>query len=145
MKTWTVIGVAVGLIATGALAHQGVQNPAVKAWMNAMEAIGQNTKVLGTMAKGETAFEADVARAAAAAIAEKSVLTPELFAVQEDDPKSEALPAIWENFADFTAKAEELTTVAETASGAISTPEDLQSALAAIGATCKSCHQLYRE
>ncbi|NND21494.1 MAG: hypothetical protein HKO14_05350, partial [Silicimonas sp.] len=44
------------LVASAALAHQGVKNPAVKARMDVMSAIGDNTKLLGRMAKGEVAF-----------------------------------------------------------------------------------------
>ena len=44
-----------------ALAHQGVQNPAVLARMTVMSAIAEDTKILGSMAKGDTAFAAEPA------------------------------------------------------------------------------------
>ena len=130
--------------AGAALAHQGVQNPAVMERMHAMKTIGENTKVLGQMAKGVVAFDAARARAAAAEIAVQAGRTPGLFDAPETDPKSEALPAIWENFPDFTTKSEALRAAAEMARS-IETPQDLTAALGAIGATCKACHSEYRE
>jgi len=130
---------------TMAWAHQGVQNPAVKARMDGMSAIAENLKVIGTMAKGEIAFDANAAREAAAAMAEHAAATPDLFEANETDPKSEALPAIWDKFDDFTAKALELESIAKGLSASISSPADLRSALGALGENCKSCHEKYRE
>ena len=132
-------------LATAALALQGVKNPAVKARMDAMGVIGDNTQVLGHMAKGATPFDAARARAAAAAIAHHAATTPALFEAREDDPKSEAMPAIWDNFNDFAIKAMALQTAAESAAHGVATPQDLRAALGEIGAACKSCHQTYRE
>ncbi len=132
------------ITASAALAHQGVQNSAVIARMEAMKTIGDNTKILGTMAKGELAFDAAKARAAAAEIAVQAGRTPGLFEAPETDPKSEALPVIWENYADFTAKSDALVAAAKMAQG-IRTPQDLTTALGAIGAACKACHSDYRE
>lgn len=145
MKYRSTIFLASLALATAAIAHQGVKNPAVKARMDAMGVIGANTKVLGKMVKGAARFDAAKARAAAAAIAEHAATAPALFEDPEDDPKSEAMPAIWDNFADFTNKATALQTAAENAADRIATPQDLRTALGEIGATCKSCHAIYRE
>lgn len=143
MQARTIL-IALILSAGAALAHQGVQNPAVKARMDAMSAIADNTRILGEMAKGARPFDATDARAAAAAIADHAGQTPDLFAAPEQDPKSEALPAIWTDFDDFTALSAALQVAAEKATG-ITTPEDLRPALAAIGGACKACHERYRE
>ena len=146
MSVKTLAPLTLGLfLATAALAHDGVKNPAVKARMEAMGLIGANTKILGQMAKGEIAFDADKARAAAATIAEQAERAPALFEANETDPKSEALPAIWENFADFTAKAGALQMATTTAAQAIAGPADLGPQLGQIGGTCKACHSKYRE
>ena len=78
------------IAATGALAHQGVKNPAVKARMDSMSAIGKSMKVLGGMAKGESSFDAMAVQAAVASIAEQAARTPALFEANETDPKSES-------------------------------------------------------
>lgn len=131
--------------ASAALAHSGVSNPAVKARMHAMMQIADNTKILGAMAKGEAPFDADEARAAAAAIAAHAASVPALFMAEEHDPKSEALPAIWQEFDTFGQKSEALTLAAAEAAAAIETEADLKPALARIGGTCKSCHQDFRK
>lgn len=113
--------------------------------MDGMSAIAENLKVIGTMAKGEIAFDANAAREAASAMAEHAAATPELFEANETDPKSEALPAIWAKFDDFTAKALELESIAKGLSASISSPADLRPALGALGENCKSCHENYRE
>ena len=132
-------------LAGAAMAHEGVKNPAVKARMQAMGHIGASTKVLGQMAKKATAFDAATARAEAAKIATEATRIEALFQAEEGDPKSEALPIIWQQFGDFTQMAEELHNVADTASGRIETLEDLQSEMRAIGKTCGTCHEVYRQ
>ncbi|MCE8513684.1 cytochrome c [Ruegeria pomeroyi] len=131
--------------ASAALAHSGVSNPAVKARMHAMMQIADNTKILGAMAKGDAPFDADQARAAAAAIAAHAASVPTLFMAEEHDPKSEALPAIWQDFDTFGQRSEALTLAAAEAAGTIETEADLKPALARIGGTCKSCHQDFRK
>ena len=145
MKGWTVTcGIALGVWALGALAHQGVQNPAVMARMNAMSAIADATKTLGDMAKGSVSFDAPRAQAAAQALAEKAADVPGLFEAREDDPKSEALPVIWETFEDFRQKTEEM----EAAALALTNVADLgglRAGMGALGQSCKGCHQGYRK
>ena len=131
--------------AGAALAHSGVKNHAVMMRMMAMSTIGDSTKVLGQMAKGERPFDAAEARAAAAQIAHHAAMIPAHFEAQEDDPKSEAKPVIWERFDDFTTLAGDLETVALEAAQTLETEADLRPALGRIGAACKACHEVYRE
>ena len=137
-------GVAV-FTASAALAHDGVQNPAVMARMHGMAEIAAQMKRLGDMVKGTVPFDATVAREASAGIADHAAQVPGLFRAEETDPKSEALPAIWDDFADFSARSDQLAEIASGFSTAITQPADLGPALAALGATCRSCHQIYRK
>ncbi|MEM9426633.1 MAG: cytochrome c [Pseudomonadota bacterium] len=127
------------------MAHEGVENPAVMERMHGMKQIAAHLKVIGDMAKGEAAFEAEAARNAASGIAKHAAAAPALFEAREDDPKSEAKPAIWENFEDFTRLSLELEVIATDLSATISTPEDLRPALQQLGQNCKACHTDYRE
>lgn len=132
------------LLATVALAHGGVKDPVVMARMDAMVEIGQNMKLLGQMTKKEITFDAMAARTAARHIA---VEASEIVARFEDpatDPKSEALPTIWEDFSDFSAKAGELQHIAESQAGTIMTYDDLKTATSALLGTCKACHLRYK-
>lgn len=129
-------------IATAAVAHNAVKNPQVKARMDAMVQISQNLKIIGGMAQGKTQFDSTVAQGALDALTQQAGLVTGLFKAEETDPKSEALPAIWTNWSDFTAKADALGIAADKMD--VSTVESLGQGLAAIGGTCKSCHSDYR-
>jgi len=61
-----------------------------------------------------------------------------------DDPKSAADPKIWENKADFDKRLTEMSTLAAAASKTTST-DTFKPAFSALGATCKSCHDIYRK
>ena len=134
----------VALIAVPSYAHEGVKNPAVAARMHTMSEIGAATKVLGDMAKGASAFDAASANAATLKISTEASKIADLFHAQEDDPKSEALPEIWTDFPDFTAKAAALKSAAEGV-GTLVSLDDVKAALPKIGATCSACHKPYRE
>ena len=139
--------IVLSIIATGsaALAHGGVKNRDVLARMEVMSAIGQQMKVIGSMAKGEADFDADAVNAALIEIAAQSAQVPAMFETPATDPKSEALPVIWEQWDRFTEDAREAETVAERLTGSVSDPSDLGPVLGQLGATCKACHATYRE
>ena len=61
----------------------------------------------------------------------------------DKDPKTEADPKIWENKADFDKRLTEMATLATTA-GKSADAAAFKPAYAAVGATCKSCHDVYR-
>ena len=60
------------------------------------------------------------------------------------DPKSAADPKIWDNKADFDKRLTEMATLAA-AAGKTTTAETFKPAFGALGATCKSCHDIYRK
>lgn len=140
----TAVLLAAVALAGPVLAHGDVKNPVVKMRHAAMKTISDNTKVLGEMAKGALPFDAAKAQEAAVAIAAQAVMTPALFEDPSNtDPKSEALPAIWDDFADFTAKSDALVVAAEGVD--TSTLDGVRAGLGQIGGACKACHSKYRE
>ena len=78
-KTLLVISM---LVASTALAHEGVKNPAVKARMDSMSAIAENMKSLSLMLKGDEAFDLDNAQLSLSKIADHAAQTPALFEAQ---------------------------------------------------------------
>jgi cytochrome c556 len=60
------------------------------------------------------------------------------------DPKSAADPKIWENKADFDKRLTEMGALAA-AAGKTTSAETFKPAFGALGATCKSCHDIYRK
>ncbi|MEC8196907.1 MAG: cytochrome c, partial [Pseudomonadota bacterium] len=59
------------------------------------------------------------------------------------DAKTEALPAIWDNWADFSAKSDDLTVAAKALD--FKDRAALASTLGGVGLACKACHKDYRE
>lgn len=135
---------ALGLICAAGLVHakEGVQNPAVKARMDAMATIAANTKALGQMAGGAAPFDAAKAAEYAAALSATAATAADLFVAPETDPVSDARPEIWTNWADFSAKADALAAAAQALDTA--SVETLAAGMPAVAGSCKSCHSQYR-
>lgn len=129
----------------GGLAHQGVKNPAVKARMDAMSAIKAEMKIIDDMAKRVTSLDLQAAKSATTRIEQLAGRTSDLFRKREDDPVSEALPAIWQNFDDFEQKSLNMEEAARTATDTIGDLASLRTSLVKIGQTCKACHSDYRK
>jgi len=107
-----------------------------------MEGIGKNAKIIGGALK---TGKLDPVAGAAAEIQASAGKTLALFPKGSTDPKSRALPKIWEDWAkfetinkEFEAKAGEL--VAAAKSGG-----DVGAAADAMFGACKSCHDDFRK
>lgn len=135
--------IALTAVATAAIAHTGVTNPAVMARMEAMSSIADEVKALSGMARGSVEFDAGEVATRMDAIAAVGTEVKVLFEAPEDDPNTEAAPSIWENYAAFTAHADDMVAAAEAGAGA-GDPAALQQALSELGETCKSCHGDFR-
>lgn len=130
--------------AVTASAHTGVQNDDVLERMEGMSAIAKEMKTIGEMAKNEAPFDSDAVESALSTIGAEAERIPDLFTPRAMDPKSEATPTIWEDFDDFTTRADILGAVTETLSGHVSTASDLAPLMREIGQTCRACHSQYR-
>ncbi|QOL82807.1 c-type cytochrome [Pseudooceanicola spongiae] len=139
--------IALGFIAAGtaALAHGGVKDPDVMNRMIGMSELAKQMKVVGSMAKGETAFDSAAANAALAKMSEEASYIPSLFETEAIDPKSEALPIIWDQFETFAARANDLEQVTGSLAGQVLTVGDLGPAMQQIGKACSACHTTFRK
>ena len=141
MKKLAIITVAISM--SGATIHaHSVENPSVQKRMDVMKEIKGAMGVLGGMAKGAIAFDATAAGAAQNTLIEQSGMVAATFEANETDPKSEALPAIWENWDTFVEMAEDLTFAAEGLDA--SSLDGVRSGLGNIGASCGACHKKFR-
>lgn len=125
------------------LAGPGAQAQDASERVAAMEAIARHTDVLGNMVTGKTGFDAARAREAADAIAAQADRLPSLYAQPISDAESEASPAIWENWSDFTAIAADMGAAADSLE--TGSAQELRAGLGALGATCRGCHTRYRK
>ncbi|SMH47583.1 cytochrome c [Maritimibacter sp. HL-12] len=127
--------------ATFALAES--QDPDVQNRQAAMKTVGANTKTLGEMVQGKTAFDAAAAQLAFATIAGKAGEVPVLFEAEVTDPESDAADEIWMMWDEFVAKAGALKTAAEAGSG-VDSPEALGAAFGNLNEACKACHTQFK-
>ena len=133
-----------GILTFGSLAHTDTTDPLVKARMEAMKELAANMKHLAKVSRGSLPFETEAIVGIFTSIQRNASNTPDLFSVYAMDPTSEAGTEIWENFEDFTKKAQSLESIAQELVLSVNTKDQLQSAMMALGSSCKSCHSKYR-
>jgi cytochrome c556 len=112
--------------------------------MENMTAIADEMEILVNMARGRTAYDETLAETARDRLHGHAGEVVALFEAPETDPRMEALPIIWEDFADFSSKAADLERAALGLSGRLASREDVVAAVRALGATCTACHDAYR-
>jgi cytochrome c556 len=105
-----------------------------------MKGNGAATGTLAKMAKGELPFDAAAAEAAKQALITGAQAIPVVF--KDAYTEGEVLPAIWENFEDYTAKAKAFEEAA--AALDVTSADTIGAGLGAVGGACGACHQMYR-
>ena len=132
-------------ISSVAFAHSGVKDKNVKERMMVMKEMANTTKIIGQMLKKKTPFDANEAKLALERLSSLSLETPKVFKINASDPKSEARPAIWDEFDEFTRLSKDLAETSLVLAGSINSVEDLGPALKGVSTGCKACHRQYRE
>ena len=132
-------------ISSVAFAHSGVKDKNVKERMMVMKEMANTTKIIGQMLKKKTPFDANEAKLALERLSSLSLETPKAFKINASDPKSEARPAIWDEFDEFTRLSKDLAETSLLLAGSIDSIDDLRPALKGVSSGCKACHSHYRE
>ncbi|GHA49008.1 cytochrome c' [Amylibacter ulvae] len=133
---------AVFALGASAFAH-GNATGAVLERMEGMKSIQAAMKVLGKQANSNDTFDRDLVSAAANDIAVHAHNIPALFAEKDMSMPTEAKAEIWDDMDAFNTLAHDLESAAM-AAATVQNGDDLKSAMAAIGASCKACHSQYR-
>lgn len=111
----------------------------------AMKKNGAAMGALAAIAKGEKDYDAEVVKTALTNIKEGITVFPTYFPPGSEKASEEASPKIWENKADFEAKAAKL---AEDVDALLAQmPADkaaVGAAMQTLGKNCGGCHELYR-
>src|ERR1700733_14094323 len=141
----TVLAIVVGLGVTAAIA----QEDPIKARKALMKTNGQQAKVIGDMAKGDTPFDLVAAQKAFASFQDAASKMPSLYpdSSKGGDPSDDfnAGPKVWEDMADFKARLVKFGEDAKEAAASVKDLDTLKAATANIGKNdCGSCHQIYR-
>ena|SRR5207302_437369 len=138
---WTAAGAVAALGLAGAAISAG--NP-MEERQATMKAVGQSMKEAAGL-NSPTTFDAGKAKTTMDSVAAAAKKLKGLYpAGSGADPKSAADPKIWENKADFEKRLAEMGAAA-TAAGKATSADTFKPAFAALGATCKSCHDIYRK
>jgi cytochrome c556 len=138
------IVLAVGAIALGATAVIAQQDP-IAARKALMKANGEQAQIGTKMSRGEEPFTVDKAKKVFATyqeVAKAHVLFPDNSKTGGD---TAALPAIWENKADFEAKLTKLATEAKAAEAAVKDLDSFKAQFTEVQKNCGGCHQTYRQ
>lgn len=110
------------------------------------ESFGKAVKQPGAAFRGDEAFDLAKVQAALKLIEEKSLLLPALF---PDDSKTggktEALPKIWENKADFDSRLKKLHDAAKAAQASITDEASFKAQWKDLVGNCGGCHKEYRK
>ncbi|NGP52043.1 cytochrome c [Thioalkalivibrio sp. XN8] len=137
------------LAAAPALALDAEQaEKATETRQSVLEVVGWNMGPLGAMARGLVPYDAEIVARNAQRIAWMSSMIPDAFRAdtRPHDVATEALPAIWENYARFEelaantqASAERLAEVAASGDEAAT-----KQAIGALVDDCRACHNDFR-
>src|SRR5437763_3179670 len=100
---------AVAVVALGATALVAQTDP-IKARKDLMEANGKQAKAGNEMIQGKQPFNLDAAKKVFATFEEAGEKAPALFPDTSKTGETAALPAVWENKADFDARLAKLST-----------------------------------
>ena len=136
---FTAGALAVGITAALAQAH------VIEQRQNLMKQNNAATRTMAGMLRGQVPFDLGQVQAALQTYARVGQQVPTLF---PEDSKTghdtRALPAIWQNKADFTAHATKLAQDAQAASAAIKDEASFKAVMPKVLENCNACHDMYR-
>jgi cytochrome c556 len=96
------------------------------------------------MARGRVPFDAAKVDAAFAQFADTAAKLPGLFPDNSKTGDTKASPKVWQNKADFDAKAAEFAKVVAESRPKVKTLDGVKATLSAVGKACDNCHDTYR-
>lgn len=134
-----VAAIAIGVTAVGA------QSDPIAARKELMKGIGAQTKTGGGMAKGEVPYDQTKAQAIFASYIDVAAKAPGLFPpTSKSGGETAALPAIWENKADFEARFAKFSADAKQAQTSVKDLDSFKTTFSGITKNCGGCHEMYR-
>ncbi|HKF10415.1 MAG TPA: cytochrome c [Xanthobacteraceae bacterium] len=121
------------------------QNDPIAARKALMKTNGIQERIVIDMAQAKRPFDLEEAKKALATFAEAGEKAPALFPDESKDGDTAALPAVWENKADFTARFAKLASVSKVAAEAIKDLDSFKVQLTEVRQNCIGCHRTYRK
>lgn len=113
-----------------------------------LQLVRSNVGALGGMAKGQIPMNAEVLEKNAMRIEQLSLMMDDYFSVdtRKFPVETDALPGVWEDYADFQSKIVALTTASNELKMAAQQGDEAayKAKIGAIFKTCKGCHDAYK-
>jgi cytochrome c556 len=135
---------AAAVFAIGATSVLAQQDP-IADRKKAMKGMGAQTGLGGKMVKGEAPFDLAKAQNIFVVIEKTAAVAPTLFPpTSKTGGETAALPAIWENKADFEAKFVKLGADAKAVAGSVKDLDSFKVAFSTVTKNCGGCHKDYR-
>lgn len=134
-----------GLLAIGVTAAIA-QSDVVEQRQNLMKQMGAQTRPIGGMLRGQEPFDLAKVQAGLKVFSENAEKAATLFPESSKDaPKTEALPAIWENKAKFDSIMTKLSQDAKTAMASIKDEASFKAEMPKVLQNCGACHNDFRK
>ncbi len=121
------------------------QSDPIAARKGMMKAVGGANGAITQMLDGKVPFEAAKAKAALMTINENAGKIAPLFPANSKDGDTAALPAVWENKADFDAKMVKMGADAKAAADKVTDLDSLKANIGSVRQNCGGCHNVYRK
>ncbi len=110
-----------------------------------MKEIGAQTKTGGGMAKGDMPYDQAKAQAIFASYVDAAAKGPSLFPeTSKTGGDTAALPAVWDNKADFDARFAKFGADAKAAQSSVKDLDSFKGAFGGMTKNCGGCHETYR-
>jgi cytochrome c556 len=95
--------------------------------------------------RGQTPFNLEQVQTALRTYSEHAKVLPTLFTESSKSGTSDALPAVWENKADFEARFAKLATDAQTALATVKDEASFKTEFPRVMKNCGGCHEMFRK
>jgi cytochrome c556 len=142
MITRIALAAVVAAFAATAVVAQG--DP-IAARKGLMKGISGANRTATEMLDGKQPFDLVRAKAALTTMSENAAKASALFPATSKTGDTNALPAIWDNKADFDAKMAKFSADAKAAAGKITDAASLKSEIGEVRKNCGGCHNVYRK
>jgi cytochrome c556 len=135
------LGAAVAAFAATAVIAQA--DP-IAARKGLMKGIGGANGAITQMLDGKQPYDTAKAKAALMTISENAAKAQPLFPPTSKGGDTKALPAVWDNKADFDAKLAKLGADAKAVADKVTDLDSLKANIGAVRQNCGGCHNVYR-
>jgi len=138
------IALAAALAALGVTAVVAQGDP-IAARKALMKENGAQSRVAREMIEGKQPFDLAAAQNVLATFAATDEKAKNLWPASSKDGDTAALPAVWENKADFDAKLAKMSSDAKAAEGKVKDLDSFKAVMGDMGKNCGGCHNTYRK